>query len=121
MNADQYVGADPKTIPHQLWHDWERELEREFLKLTKVKNMIDTIWGSNRTSPRDYSIKTHNSTFSGVSWQHKVNVLREHLVAHRCDAMVSCTGFIQFLLFDNLTSGRDIVDRDSLSSQSSRW
>lgn len=56
--------------------------------MTKVKNLIDTIWGSTRAHSRDFTIKTHNSSFAGVSWQNKTEILREHLVAHRCDAMV---------------------------------
>lgn len=52
------------------------------------RNLIDIIWGNERPAARDFTIKTHNSTFSGVSWQNKTAVLREHLNLHRCDAMV---------------------------------
>lgn len=83
------MGADPKTIPHELWHEWERELSREFLRLAKVKNLIDEISTSSLVSPRDYAIKTHNSSFTGVSWQNKTETLREALRKQRCDAMVS--------------------------------
>lgn len=79
---DSLVGADPKTTPHRLWHDLDRELAREFLKLSKVKNLIYL------AHLRDATIKTHNSTYSGVNWQTKVEILRENLNAHRCDSMV---------------------------------
>jgi Xaa-Pro aminopeptidase len=87
-----------------MWHEWERELGKEYLRLSKVKNLIDIIGGASRVSPRDYSIKTHNSTFSGTSWQNKTDILREHLRAHRCDAIVvSSLTEIAYLL--NLRGG----------------
>lgn len=87
--SDAFVGADPKTVPHQLWYEWERELSREFLRLAKVKNLVEEVSKSIGVSPRDYAIKTHNSSFSGVTWQSKIETLRENLRKHRCDAMVS--------------------------------
>lgn len=88
LEPDRYVGADAKTIPHQLWVDWDRELSQKYLKMSKVKNLIDIIGGENLVSPRDFSIKTHNSTFAGVHWHTKVEQLREQLRIYRCDAMV---------------------------------
>jgi Xaa-Pro aminopeptidase len=56
----------------------------------KVKNLIDDIRRSDiKSDPsRDFKIKPHNSTYSGVHWKKKVEQLKEHLRAHRCDAMV---------------------------------
>lgn len=103
--SDSLVGADPKTIPHTLWHEWERELNREFLKITKVKNLIDSIWGPGRMTPRDYSIKTHpRAAYAGVSWQNKSEILRDHLRAHRCDAMVKTGNEIPFACFNKFRS-----------------
>lgn len=112
------MGVDPKTIPHQLWHDWERDLNREFLKLAKVKNLIDEISGSSLVSPRDYAIRTHNSSFAGVSWQNKTEILREALRKQRCDAMVRAKELLEDFLTFNL--GCNIADRDRLPSQPQR-
>lgn len=88
LSRGSIVGADAKTIPHLLWLEWERELNRYSLEITTVKNLIDSIWGSSRIPTRDFGIKSHNSTFTNVSWQDKVAHLRGHLKSHRCDAMV---------------------------------
>jgi Xaa-Pro aminopeptidase len=98
------VGADPKTIPHRLWYDWQREFSHKYLHLAKVKNLIDTIGGASRASPRDYSIKTQNSTFSGAPWQNKTDILRAHLRDHRCDAIV-VTSLTEIAYLLNLRGG----------------
>ncbi|KAL7023026.1 hypothetical protein ACKWTF_012476 [Chironomus riparius] len=101
---NSYVGADPKAIPHQLWFEWERDLNREFLSMSKVKNLIDTIGGSSVASPRDFKIRTQNSTFSGLSWHNKTEALRETLRAHRFDAMV-VTSLTEIAYLLNLRGG----------------
>lgn len=101
---NSYVGADPKVIPHQLWFEWERDLSREFLSMSKVKNLIDVIGGSSVASPRNYKIRTQNSTFSGLSWHNKTEALRETLRAHRLDAMV-VTSLTEIAYLLNLRGG----------------
>lgn len=88
LNADSVIGADARMVSHQLWHEMEKELNRDFLKFRNVKNLIEALWGPNRTTTVDFNISTHKSTHSGASWQNKTQVLREHLNALRCDAMV---------------------------------
>lgn len=85
--SDSTIGADPKTIPRHLWVEWELELKNHFLRLVKVKNLIDVVWG-HRVPSRDFQIHYHNSSYTGVSWRHKVEKLREHLRRDRIDAMV---------------------------------
>lgn len=87
-----------------LWIEWERELNRYGLEIITVKNLIDSIWGSSRTSTRDFTIKSHNSTFSGVTWQDKVSTLRKHLKSHRCDAIV-VTSLTEIAYLLNLRGG----------------
>lgn len=104
LSRGSFVGADAKTIPHVLWHEWERELNRYSLEITTVKNLIDSIWGASRIQTRDYTIKSHNSTFVGISWQEKVAILRGHLKSHRCDAMV-VTSLTEIAYLLNLRGG----------------
>lgn len=104
LTRNSIVGADAKTIPHTLWHEWERELNRYSLEITTVKNLIDSIWGSIRVSKRDYTIKSHNSTFAGITWEKKVANLRGHLKSHRCDAMV-VTSLTEIAYLLNLRGG----------------
>lgn len=98
------VGADSKTTPHQLWIEWERELRHYFLRLVKVKNIIDVIWGSDKVHSRDYFIKYLNSTYTGESWLQKVETLRGILKSHRCDAMV-VTSLSEIAYLLNLRGG----------------
>lgn len=72
--------------------------------MSKVKNLIDIIGGSDLKSSRDYSIRPHNSTFSGVHWKNKIEQLKEHLRAHRCDAMV-VTSLTEIAYLLNLRGG----------------
>lgn len=112
---------DPFTTPHHLWQEWERDLGREFLRLVKVRNLIDTVFG-HQTRIRDYSIKTHNSSYSGLSWQNKSEILKDHLRKHRCDAMVRSSMF-QMLVFPDkfcFILGRHIVDRNRVFTEPSR-
>lgn len=51
--------------------------------LKSTENLIDMPLPRN-----DYVIMSHNSTFSGLTWQEKVKILRETLADHRCDAIV---------------------------------
>lgn len=105
LQRDRFVGADAKTIPHELWREWEQELGREYLRMSKVKNLIDIIGGSDLQSLRDYTIKPHNSTFSGVHWRKKIEQLKENLRAHhRCDAMV-VTSLTEIAYLLNLRGG----------------
>jgi Xaa-Pro aminopeptidase len=69
-----------------------------------VKNLIDTIWGASRAPTRDFSIQSLNSTYSGVSWQEKVEVLRGKLKAHHCNAMV-VTSLTEIAYLLNLRGG----------------
>ena len=104
LDADCYVGADAKTIPHNLWDTWYRELKSKFLRMSNVKNLIDIIGGEDLVSPRDFSIKPQNSTFSGVHWHTKVEQLREQLRFYRCDAMV-VTSLTEIAYLLNLRGG----------------
>lgn len=72
--------------------------------MSKVKNLIDVIGGGDLVSTRDFSIKTHNSTFSGVHWHTKVEQLREQLRVYRCDAIV-VTSLTEIAYLLNLRGG----------------
>lgn len=104
LQRDRFVGSDAKTIPHELWKDWERELRQESLVLSNVKNLIDIIGGSDLKSTRVYSIKPLNATFSGVHWRKKVDQLKEHLRPLRCDAMI-VTSLTEIAYLLNLRGG----------------
>jgi Xaa-Pro aminopeptidase len=69
-----------------------------------VKNLIDSIWGASRIPTRDFPIKSLNSTYSGVSWQTKVETLRGKLKSHFCDAMV-VTSLTEIAYLLNLRGG----------------
>lgn len=69
----------------------------------KVKNLIDIVWG-NRVHSRDFQVRYHNSSYTGVSWMKKVDVLREHLKRDRCDAMV-VTSLTEIAYLLNLRGG----------------
>jgi Xaa-Pro aminopeptidase len=105
LQPDSYVGADPRTIPHQIWKEWERELKKHnYLRLIKVKNLVDVVWGVNRIQKRDFEIKYYNSTYHGESWMQKVEKLREILRIHKCDAMV-VTSLTEIAYLLNLRGG----------------
>lgn len=72
--------------------------------MLKVKNLIDKIGGLDLKSPRNVSIKPHNSSYTGVHWRKKIEQLREHLRAHRCDAMV-VTSLTEIAYLLNLRGG----------------
>lgn len=73
--------------------------------MSNVKNLIDIIGGSDLVSSRNFMIKPHNSSFSGVHWKRKIEQLREHIRAnHRCDAMV-VTSLTEIAYLLNLRGG----------------
>jgi Xaa-Pro aminopeptidase len=99
------VGADPRTIPHKLWREWERELNHHnYLRLIKVKNLVDIVWGANHSRSRDFPIKYHNSTYTGESWLQKIERLRGILKSNHCDAMV-VTSLTEIAYLLNLRGG----------------
>lgn len=69
-----------------------------------MKNLIDSIWGGSRAATRDFTIKSHNSTYTGVSWQEKIEILRGKLKLHHCDAMV-ITSLTEIAYLLNLRGG----------------
>ncbi|EDW28141.1 GL27147 [Drosophila persimilis] len=90
VHLDKRVGADPHLVPHQLWAEWERELEDKFLKLVKVNNnLVDLIWGAERPEqPKNQVIQVQAREFAGENWQDKIRELRRRLAHLGCDAMV---------------------------------
>lgn len=82
------VGADPHTIPHYLWSEWEGELNRNIIQLVQVReNLIDAIW-KDRPIPVLKPIEVHPVRYAGVTWQKKIENLRSELITSRCDAII---------------------------------
>lgn len=82
------MGADPHTVPHFLWIQWESELYRKFIRLVKVnRNLVDMVW-EGRPQPTEDVIRVHSLNYAGEKWQKKIETLRAHLVTERCDAIV---------------------------------
>jgi Xaa-Pro aminopeptidase len=86
------IGLDTSTIPHEDFLQISQELEGFVMK--PITNLITT-----PHSDLDYSIISHNSTFSGVKWQEKVKILRDKLQKYHCSAIVvSSLSEIAYLL-----------------------
>lgn len=85
---DSIVGADPHTVPHVLWDDWQAQLSSEFIRLVKVhRNFVDLIW-KNRPGPSDEKITVQPIVYAGTEWKDKVSEIRSNLLANRINAMV---------------------------------
>lgn len=119
LQQDSNIGADPKVVPHQLWHEWEREFRHHYLNLLKVKNLIDIIWIDKPQPTRDYSIRTQSSEFAGEAWQQKVQKLRKHLRTFQCDSMVSVQAWnIRDWSSSRLPAGNYVAHRNRIFAQS---
>lgn len=85
---DSLVGADPHTVPHVLWDDWQAQLSSEFIRLVKVhRNFVDVIW-KHRPLPSDEKITVQPLVYAGTEWKDKVSEIRSSLLSNRINAMV---------------------------------
>lgn len=88
LKSDTRVGADPHTVPHYLWIQWEADLGNRFIRLTRVnRNLVDIVWPDRPEAPADL-LDVHPVKFAGEKWQSKIETLRKQLVVERCDAIV---------------------------------
>lgn len=82
------MGADPRTVPHSVWLEWEAKLQLKFIRLIRLNhNLIDLVW-LHRPKESTDAIKVHSMQFAGEKWQTKIEKLRKHLIEEKCDAMI---------------------------------
>lgn len=82
------MGADPRTIPHRQWMEWESYLQLKFIRLVRLsQNLIDNVW-TERPQDSTVQIKVQPLEHAGEKWQTKIQTLRKHLLKERCDAMI---------------------------------
>lgn len=82
------MGADPRTIPHRLWMEWESLFQLKFIRLVRLsQNLIDNVW-TERVPDSSAQIKVQPLEHAGEKWQSKVQTLRKHLLKENCDAMI---------------------------------
>lgn len=80
--------ADPKTVPHKMWMEWETEFQLKYIRLVRLnENFVDNIW-TDRPAESMAPIKVHPLKYAGEKWQTKIKALREQLQKDNCDAMV---------------------------------
>lgn len=96
--------ADPKTIPHKIWMEWETELQLKYIRLIRLnENFIDNIW-TDRPSESTAPIKVHPLEYAGEKWQSKIKTLRKQLQLDNCDAMI-VTSLTEIAYLLNLRGG----------------
>lgn len=89
LPTESHVGADPQTVPHYLWQEWEYELSLKYIHLMNInRNLIDPIWGAERPLPHNDPLKVQPLAYAGEKWESKVDKLRQNISANGCDAMV---------------------------------
>lgn len=90
LPADACVGADPATVPHQLWHAWQRHLaaDKAIRLLRLPRNLVDEIWGAERPAPNADALVVHGLHYAGERYGAKLRAVRHALRAHKADAMV---------------------------------
>lgn len=82
------VGADPRTIPHRVWMEWESYLQLKYIRLVRLsQNLIDNVW-TDRPHDGSAAIKVQPLEHAGEKWQTKIKTLRKQLVKENCDAMI---------------------------------
>lgn len=82
------MGADPRTVPHKKWLEWEDKLQLKFIRLIRLNhNLIDLVW-LDRPKENTEVIKVHPIKYAGEKWQSKIQTLRKHLVDEQCDAII---------------------------------
>lgn len=82
------MGADPRTVPHKMWLEWEELLQLKFIRLIRLNhNLIDLVW-LDRPKENTEVIKVHPIKYAGEKWQSKIQTLRKHLVDEQCDAII---------------------------------
>lgn len=113
------VGILGDTVPHRLYEELERDLNQKYFRLKRsydlFKNLLEL-----ENDKHDKSIRLYNKSFSGITWQKKIDTLRKDLSSHRCEAMVltfvhsfSNIYLLQnFLIFQNwyILAGCNLVD-----------
>lgn len=88
MAQSSRVGADPRTIPHRLWMEWESYLQLKYIRLVRLnQNLIDNIW-TDRPQESLAPIRVQRLEHAGEKWQTKIQTLRNHLLKENCDAMI---------------------------------
>lgn len=88
LDPSTRVGADPRTVPHKVWLEWEAKLQLKYIRLVRLnRNLIDLIW-INRPPPNTDAIKVQPLDYAGEKWQSKLKTLRKHLIKDQCDAMI---------------------------------
>lgn len=89
LGPESNAGADPQTVPHYLWAEWEYELSLKYIRLARINvNLIDSIWGDQRPLPHNDVLKVQPITYAGERWESKVQRLRQNISGNGCDAMV---------------------------------
>lgn len=82
------MGADPRTVPHKVWLEWEAKLQLKFIRLIPLThNLIDLVW-LHRPKENTEIIQVHPIKYAGEKWQSKIQTLRKHLVDEQCDAII---------------------------------
>lgn len=82
------MGADPRTVPHKVWLEWEAQLQLKYIRLVRLnQNLIDLVW-INRPPKNTNVITVHPPDYTGEKWRSKLKTLRKHLLKDQCDAMI---------------------------------
>lgn len=88
LDTSHRVGADPRTVPHRVWLEWEAKLQLKYIRLVRLgRNLINSVW-FNRPQSSNAVITVHPLEYAGEKWQSKIKTLRKHLLKDQCDAMI---------------------------------